>query len=213
MIEIIPAINAETFAEVERKIRLVEPHITRVHIDVADGSFTPNILSHQAGDLNGFVTPCRIEVHLMLADIEQKIVPWLVPNIERIIFHAEVARDAGALIDQCHEAHIEAGVAVCPETPADVLLPYQDKVDILQVLAVSPGKAGQPFDPLMLEKTSKIRHNCPTCAIEFDGGVRIENAHDIAKAGATILVAASAIFDAPDIAKAIESLRRNVQPR
>ncbi len=213
MIEIIPAINAETFAEVERKIRLVEPHITRVHIDVADGSFTPNILWHQAGDLNGFVTPCRIEVHLMLADIEQKIVPWLVPNIERIIFHAEVARDAGALIDQCHEAHIEAGVAVCPETPADVLLPYQDKVDILQVLAVSPGKAGQPFDPLMLEKTSKIRHNCPTCAIEFDGGVRIENAHDIAKAGATILVAASAIFDAPDIAKAIESLRRNVQPR
>lgn len=209
-IEIIPAVNAETFAEVKEKIRLVESYVSWVHIDVADGSFTDITLWHNPEDLLDLHTPLFIEVHLMLDRIDERIDAWLKPNIRRIIFHREASRDPNTVIEACRAADIRVGIAIRPDSPIHIVLPYIQKVDLVQTLAVMPGPAGQKFRPEALQKIMALRHACPTCPIEVDGGVDTATVPAIIRAGASLLVAASAIFSARgniDIKSAIEDLR------
>lgn len=207
-LEIIPAINAATFAEVERKIRLVEPHVSWAHIDVADGSFTDITLWHEAQDLTGFQTPLFLELHLMLADIDTRIHEWLVPNVRRIVFHVEASHDVPGVIDACHSADILAGAGIRPDTSYGLLLPYAQKADMLHVLAVPPGPGGQTFQEGVLDGIRGLRELCAKCPIEVDGGINTETAARIVNAGANVLVAGSAIFSPEDIGSAIAALKK-----
>lgn len=216
-IEIIPAVNAKTFAEVKEKVHLVEPYaegpdnggIKWVHIDVADGSFTDISLWHNPKDLFQLQTPLFVEVHLMLDKIDERIDAWLKPNIRRIIFHREASRDPNTVIEACRASDIRAGIAIRPDSPVDIVLPYIQKVDLVQTLAVVPGPSGQKFRPETLQKIMALRHACPTCPIEVDGGIDMNTAPQVVHAGADTLVAASAIFNTPDVRKAIEELRNH----
>lgn len=217
-IEIIPAINAKTFAEVQEKIRAVEPYagggIKWAHIDVADGSFTDVSLWHDVEDLLSLQTPLFVEVHLMIADIDERIHDWLRPIVRRIIFHREASHNPDSVIRACRFSNIEAGIAIRPDSSADIVLPYLSKVDVVQTLAVVPGRSGQLFVPDTLQKISALHSACPACPIEVDGGVNTATATGIVQAGASILVAGSAIFSAKDgeyvdIKSAIEDLRRH----
>lgn len=207
MIEIIPAINAENFRDVTEKIKRVEPYVRWVHIDVADGTFTKNILWHNAKDLLMLKTPLFIEVHLMVTDIEKKISSWLLPNVRRVIFHVETAKDPRSIVRVCHAADIEAGIAVHPDTSWEQLLPYVKEADIIQTLAVVPGHAGQVFQKKIIKKIEGLRRMCSTCLIEVDGGMNKETAGRAIQAGATHIVAASAIFNGGDIEKNIKDLQ------
>lgn len=222
MVEVIPAINDELFEEIRRKIKLVEPHaegaghsaegpdnggIKWAHIDVADGTFTPNAIWHNAPDLLLLETPLLIEVHLMIADMDTRFGDWLLPNVRRIIFHAEAAHDPQIVVEKIHEAGKEAGVAILPETEWETLLPFCGKADLVQTLAVPPGRAGQEFRPEILEKISSLRARHRNCIIEVDGGINLETGKKCVEAGANILVAANYIFNSSDIGKAIGDLK------
>ena len=206
-IEIIPAINADNFAEVKRQLELVRPHASLAHIDIADGTFTPNALWHDPKDLLGFEASVKLELHLMLSDIDTRIDDWVLPNVSRIVFHLEAAHDPQFVLSRIKSAGLEAGLGVCIGTPWEKTKPFWGASDTILFLAVNPGKAGQVMDSGTVEKTSGLHGACPKCRIAVDGGVNKDNAKNLKEAGASILTAASAIFGADDIKKAIDELK------
>jgi ribulose-phosphate 3-epimerase len=206
--EVIPAINAQNLAEIKERLALVEPHVKWVHLDVADGTFTPNTLWYEPSELGEIKTKLKIEAHLMVADIDSKIAPWLArAEVARVIFHAEAAQDPSAVISACAVAGKEVGLSVKPDIKWEAIQPYLEKINLVQILAVSPGRAGQDFDEHALEKISAVRKSCPSCIIEVDGGMNMETVALAKKAGADIVVAASAIFGGGEIGEKIRELR------
>lgn len=210
-VEIIPAINVDTFDEVEQRVRLMEPYSKWVHLDVADGTFTKNTIWHDARDLMGLQTPLKIEAHLMIRDIDMRIAEWLQAPVDRIIFHLEAGHDPVFVIELCRKANKQVGIAIVPDTSWIQLQPYWDNVDLVQVLGVHPGLAGQAIQPETYEKIAHLRASCPSCTIEVDGGMQVGTARRAALKGANIIVAASAIFRSVDVGKAIEKLRKSVE--
>ena len=212
--EIVPAINAENITEIQEKLALVEPHVAWAHLDVADGTFTPNVLWHNPLELSLIKTPLKIEAHLMLSDIDNKIMPWLArPEIARVIFHAETAQDPLKIIAACVTAGKEVGLSLKPDASWETLQPYSAQINLVQILAVPPGRAGQDFDEHSLEKINAVRKNYPSCIIEVDGGMRVGTARAAVQAGADLIVAASAIFgnkDRKDKSFVASSLGRDV---
>lgn len=213
--QLIPAINVDSFEEVIEKVRLIEPlankfGIKYIHLDVADGTFTPNTIWNEATDLVGFETSLAIEVHLMITDIDRRIEKWLFDPIKRIIFHLEASHDPDLVIQKCRSAQKEVGLAIRPETVWEKTEPFWDKVDFVQSLGVSPGRAGQRAHTDAVDKVRALRHACPSCIIEVDGGVTSKNAGELVKAGANLVVAASAIFSQDNIEKAILDLKNKI---
>jgi len=206
MVEVIPSINEESFAAIKAKIRLVEPHVKWAHIDVYNGTFTQYSSWHDPEDLLSFETKLDLEVHLMVADMDIRWRDWVLPSVSRIIFHIEAADDPELVIQKIKEAGREAGAAIRPETEWQKLEPFCTKADMVQLLAVSPGRAGQEFRPKTVEKVANIRRAHPGCIIEVDGGINPETGGKCAAAGANILVSANYIFNAADIKQAIEEL-------
>ncbi len=173
---------------------MAEKHVRWIHIDVADGTFTPRAAWHTASDLDNFKTPASIEIHFMVERPEEKIAPWLATLAKRIIFHIESTEVADDLITLCHNAGKEAGVAVRPDSSWEGLLPFIGKADLLQTLAVNPGPSAQAFDRLTLEKLKNLRARDPRIMLEVDGGVRVGVARECREAGANFIVVGSSLF-------------------
>lgn len=205
-LEVIPAINVDSFEEVKEKIKLVEPYVKWVQLDVADGTFTKNTVWHDSANLLSLETSLNIEVHLMINNIEERVDNWLLAPVKRVIFHLETAKDPYFVIEKCKQAGKEVGIAIGPDTPWTQLMQYCDKVDLFQILSVHPGLPGQKFQEESLHKIQSLRENCPSAIIEVDGGVDKVVAKKVAAAGANIVCAASAIFNSDDIKKSIDEL-------
>ena len=207
MVEIIPAINAVTWDEVAKKIRLVEPLVDWVHIDVADGTFTPNSLWHNPLDLVDFKTNCSVEIHLMEDRPEERIEAWLTEPVKRVIVHYEVTHDLDFIHQECRKDRVQVGLAIDSHTSWIRLKPFVAKVDLLQVLAVHAGRAGQEFEPHNISKIKHLRAFAPKSRIEVDGGVTPEVGDECIRAGANILVSANYIFNHPSPKMAIQELQ------
>lgn len=205
--EVIPAINTDSFEDVKNKIKKVEPYAKWVQLDIADGTFAKNTTWHNASDLLSFETPLKIEVHLMINNIEERADEWILPGVSRIIFQLEAAKDPDFAIKKIKDAGKEAGIAIAPATAWTRLTPYFNKADLFQILGVEPGLAGQKFQEECFDKISHLRKECPECIIEVDGGMDSAAAKKAVRAGADIIVAASAIFESRDIKKAIKELK------
>lgn len=229
---IIPSINVPTFIEVQERIKRIEPYVQWCHFDVTDGLFSIHETWRNPADLSSLKTSLKAEVHLMVQNPENVLDKWLVNPIQRIIVHLEaacpvrspipeVSADAighltsngmnpmDLIIEKCHGADVEIGLAINPETPWEKLEPWLDKVDMVQVLTVHPGPSGQEVNwPEMLQKVMHIRKSCPLCTIEVDGGVNPHTYKEAVLAGTNILVSGNFIFNSPDIKSAIEMLRQ-----
>lgn len=208
MVEIIPSINEEVFEKIRQKIRVAEPYVKWAHIDVYDGTFTRHSSWHDPKDLLSFETELNLEVHLMIADMDIRWRDWILPNVARVIFHLEAAHDPHLVVGKIHDGKKEAGVAIGPKTKWEKLKPFCESADMVQLLAVPPGRAGQEFRPETLGKVAHIRATCPNCIIEVDGGINPEMGKKCVAAGANILVSANYIFNSPNIEKAIEDLKK-----
>ncbi len=206
MIEVIPSINVPTFEEVQERIKKVEFHVAWAHLDVTDGMFSKHLTWHNPADLPSLDTKLNIEVHLMVQNPEEVIERWLVSPVKRIIIHIEATHDLDFIIQKCHEAGVEIGLAINPETFWGKLEPWFSRVDMVQVLAVHPGPSGQKLSEDTFDKIRHIRDACPSCIIEIDGGMNPETARVAREAGVNIIVAGSYILNSSDIKQAIYGL-------
>jgi ribulose-phosphate 3-epimerase len=127
-----------------------------------------------------------------------------------VSFHVEAVEDPEPVIRKARGAHLRVGISVSPQTPIETVFPYLDELDDVMVMSVHPGYAGQSFIPESLAKVTAVRTELERrglrANVEIDGGVKLGNAERCVEAGATVLVAATAIFHAPDIAAAARDL-------
>jgi ribulose-phosphate 3-epimerase len=208
MIHIAPSILSADFARLGEQVLETEcAGAHRVHIDVMDGHFVPNLSMGPAIVLSlRKVTRLPLEVHLMVDDPTSFADPFLDAGADTLIAHQEVLPDPRPLARRLHAKGKKLGVAVNPETPVDVLAPLLKEIDLALCMTVHPGFSGQAF---LTESPARIRalrdlieKNNPNCELEVDGGIDLTTGPLTVQAGANVLVAASAIFHAPNGAAA-----------
>lgn len=222
-VEVIPGILDQDFAEIERKIRLVEPYVSWVQIDVLDGSLFNNSNFHEAKPFADLDTQLLMEAHLMVKNPAQYVASFFAAGFKRFIGHLEAfdheqSRAAQAkgftpeenVYDFLHEVRsfgAEVGLALDLPTPVEEVFPHLDSLDQVLIMTIPTGKSGQSFHEEALEKIKKIRETDPHIHIEVDGGINPETAKRAVAAGATRLAVTSAIFKKDDIKGAIDDLK------
>ncbi|MDO8516335.1 MAG: hypothetical protein Q7S28_03735 [bacterium] len=180
-----------------------------VHLDVTDAKFTYNKTWGDAEAWKELAGEYNTEVHLMVEEPGSVVESWLHAGAKRLIVHVETINPATLthIVEAAKRYNADVFLASNPETPPEKYLPYADVVAGFQVLAVHPGLAGQKFLHATLEKIKRLRIAAPQLPIEVDGGVTEELAHSAKDAGASIAVAATAIFGAENPQKAYETFR------
>jgi ribulose-phosphate 3-epimerase len=202
MIAIAPSILAADFSRLGELVRETElGGADRVHVDVMDGHFVPN-LSMGPVVVKGLrpVTRLPLEVHLMVSDPGKFVESFLKSGADSLIVHHEVLPDPRPLIKEVHRQGKRIGVAINPGTPVDVLEPYLREIDLALCMTVWPGFGGQAFLPESPERIRRLRgliekHN-DRCELEVDGGIDMKTAPVSVEAGANVLVAGTSIFGA-----------------
>lgn len=183
-----------------------------VHIDVMDGHFVPNI-TFGAPVMKCFrpYTKKFFDVHLMISDPLFYIEDFAKAGADGITFHLESESDAEETVKKIEEYKMIPAISLKPGTPAEAAFPFIDKVGMILVMTVEPGFGGQKFMSDMLPKIELLRSECErrgrNIHIQVDGGINAVTAAEVKKAGADVLVAGSAVFNASDCAAAIKELR------
>lgn len=181
-----------------------------VHIDVMDGHFVPNLSMGPAvcASVRNRFPSLFLDVHLMVTDPLAFVGPFIDAGADLCSFHVEAVDDPAAVAGRIRERGALAGLALNPATGVDRVLPFLDAVDLVLVMSVQPGYAGQAFRPEVLAKCRAIASRlAPSQRLEIDGGVAPGNAAACREAGCDVLVAASAIFHAADRRSAIRGIR------
>jgi len=215
---IIPAINAQTKDEAENYIRIASGFTNFLHLDVADGKFTTHTTWGNPKEFRALIEKngwkdIGFEIHLMVENPEAHVVPWSGMGAKRIIVHAEAVGNRESIIDQSSRKIPTIMVAIGPESPISLLLPYVSTVEAFQILAVVPGKAGQAFDAQAFDKIRELREKAPRAIIEVDGGVNPKTARMCRFQGANLFVSASHIFHHTNPASAFKELEEAVTLR
>ncbi|MFN4261354.1 MAG: ribulose-phosphate 3-epimerase [Gemmataceae bacterium] len=203
MAHLAPSILAADFSRLgEQVLQTERAGVQRIQIDVMDGHFVPN-LSMGPGVVKSLrgATRMELEVHLMIKEPFQFADDFLAAGTDRLIFHIEVQPNPRPLLRYLHARGIQAGVAIKPETPLEILEPYLPDMDLALCMTVHPGFGGQSFLPESLARIRQLRQlidkRNPRCELEVDGGIdktTIRGAHE---AGANVFVAGTAVFGAP----------------
>lgn len=205
------SILAADFAHLADQVKLIEPYAEVIHIDVMDAHFVPPLTIGPVvvASLRP-VTDRVLHGHLMVEAPEGLFDDLAQAGLDIVSFHREAIPDPGPVIAKARGAGMRVGMTLNLETPVQAVFPYLDELDDVMLMSIRPGWAGQELNPEVYPRLEAVRgevdrRGLPT-GVEIDGGVKVDNAHRAIDAGATILVAASAIFRAPDPAAAAREL-------
>jgi ribulose-phosphate 3-epimerase len=211
--KIAPSVLSADFACLAEEIAKVEAAADLLHIDVMDGHFVPNItIGPPVVEAVKRRTRLPLDVHLMIEAPDRYIVPFARAGADLLTVHVETCPHLHRTLQAIREAGPKAGVSLNPATPLSALECVLPDVDLVLVMSVNPGFGGQQFIPASLGKIAalarRLRDLPSPPELEVDGGIKLENCPEVAAAGATILVAGSAIFGAADPAAAVTEMRR-----
>jgi ribulose-phosphate 3-epimerase len=217
MIEIEASVLSANFLQLGEQAREAEEAgVDGIQVDVMDGRFVPNITFGQ-----GIVRALRkilnvtLDVHLMIVEPERYLEEFAEAGANRIFVHQEACTHLHRLLSHIRERGVEAGVALNPSTPVGVVEEVLDVTDIIQVMTVNPGFGGQKFIHSQLDKISRLREMLEKHGYEspiaVDGGIDTITAPLVVKAGATVLVAGSSIYnDKASVAQNVAALRASI---
>lgn len=215
MIKLAPSILSADFARLLEDVKKVEKAgCEYLHIDVMDGHFVPNITLGP-----GIVKSLRKDVnmvfdaHLMIENPDNYIKEFADAGCDIIVVHQEACTHLHRTIQNIKSHGIKAGVALNPATPIETIKYVLQDVDMVLLMSVNPGFGGQSYIPVVTEKIKELKALIDEMNldidIEVDGGVKPSNIAEVVNAGANVIVAGSAIFNAGNIDKAVKSLREN----
>jgi ribulose-phosphate 3-epimerase len=211
---IAPSILSADFAKLGAEVNAVlEAGADWVHFDVMDNHYVPNLtigpLVCEALRKAGITAP--IDVHLMVSPVDPLVADFAKAGASSISFHPEATQHVDRTIQLIRDVGCKPGLVFNPATPLDWLDYVIDKLDLVLIMSVNPGFGGQKFIPNALVKLAavkqRIRSSGRDIRLEIDGGVKVDNAEEIARAGADTFVAGSAIFGSADYAGTIAAMR------
>jgi ribulose-phosphate 3-epimerase len=213
MVKIAPSILSADFSRLGDEIKAVEDAgADWIHVDVMDGHFVPNItIGPPVIESIRKVTKLPLDVHLMIEHADCYIKSFAEAGADLLTVHVEACPHLNRTLQTIRELNVRAGVVLNPATPLSSLEEVLHEIDMVLLMSVNPGFSGQSFIPSILDKASNLRdimsHYEDEIEMQVDGGVRVDNAGKIKEAGASVLVAGSAIFNSKDYKKTIQQLR------
>jgi ribulose-phosphate 3-epimerase len=199
-----PSILSADFARLaEAAVAVERAGADWIHVDVMDGHFVPNLTfgPKMVADLRK-ATRLPLDVHLMIERPEEWVDRYADAGASYLTIHVEASRDVPGTLAAIRARGARPGLTLNPETPVDAILPYLGSLDLALVMSVRPGFGGQKFVESALGKLTAIRKALDArelaAELEVDGGIKPDNAARVVAAGATVLVAGSAVFEDPE---------------
>ena len=203
---------AADFLHLEKDVETVNRHADLFHLDVMDGVFVPNIsFGFPVIEAISKKAEKPLDVHLMIIDPENYVERFAKVGAEMISFHLNATKDPSAVLKQIRSYGVKAGLVINPDLPVESLFPYLAEADFILLMSVFAGFGGQKFIEETYDRVrvlkAEIDRQGLDIPIQVDGGVSASNAAALVDAGATILVAGSAVFKAEDPAAVIAAMR------
>jgi len=211
--KIAPSLLSADPKRINDEIKEVGDYADLFHVDVMDGKFVPPKTPFiDLYFVKSITTHRPLDVHLMVEEPSDEFLQGFIDaGASSITVHVEACHQPGHQLKYIKEQGVKSAISLKPKTPLESIIPYLDLVDMVLVMTVEPGWAGQKFMEDMMPKIEELRKLKPNLDIEVDGGIDPSTAFIAKKAGANIFVAGSAIFGKKDRVEAITELRNSIE--
>ena len=212
-----PSILSADFGRLAEEVKAVEEAgADIIHVDVMDGRFVPNItIGPLIVKAVRKATKLPVDVHLMIVEPDRYVPEFADAGADYITVHAEVLPHLSRSLAAIKECGVKGGAALNPSTPLSAVEWVWEYMDMLLIMSVNPGFGGQKFIPNCLDKIAQAKKEITRrklkTLIEVDGGIKVDNAHAVVKAGADVLVAGSAVFGTDDYKKTVKAFWKELK--